>query len=171
MCGSGNAEIAEQQQTVGTQQHVFWLDITVNQALLMGISQGRGYLGRIVDNSGQRHTRTLGMAVTQGTPLSIVHHQEGFFLLTEPKIEQGHDMGMMQTKRTSFIQKRTPIIGIGQTYLEDFNSDLGVITKMLGQINVAKTAASKPLEQAIFAHGLPKTFLLICHVSSSPLLM
>jgi hypothetical protein len=111
------------------------------------------------------------MAITQGAIGGIVHYQEGLIVLAESKIEQGHDMGMLQTKHASLVQKRTPIIRLSQTHLEDFDSDLSVITKMLGLINVTKTAAPKPSEQAIFAHGLPEALRLICHISSSPLLV
>ena len=165
MCGSGDAKVREQHHVIGTQQHVFRLDIAVNQALLMRVLQGGSYLSRVVDNGEHRHTGTLRMAVSQGAFGSIVHHQEGFILPTQPKVEQGHDVGMAQTKHAGLVQKRTPIVGFDQTYLEDFDSDLRLIVEMLSQVDIAKTAAPEPSEQAIVTNGLPKAFLLICHIA------
>jgi hypothetical protein len=169
MGGSGNTKIAQQQRVIGTHQHVFRLDIAVDEALLMGILQGRTHLSRVLHNSGQWHTGTLGMAVTQSASRGVVHHEEGFILPTEPKVEQGHDVGVMQTKHAGFIEKRAPIIRFGQTCAQDFESDLGVSVEMLGQVDIARTTAPKPFDQAIVTHALPKAFPPICHVAFSRL--
>src|SRR6266849_10295370 len=49
-CEHGQAEITEQHRVTRTEQHILWLDITVNQALIMGKLQGGSDLLDVVDN-------------------------------------------------------------------------------------------------------------------------
>src|SRR6266853_1873165 len=43
-CEHGQAEVTEQHLITGTQQHILWLDITVDQVLVMGKLQGGSHL-------------------------------------------------------------------------------------------------------------------------------
>src|SRR2546428_8081315 len=49
-CKHGQAEVTEQHLVTGTEQHILWLDIPVDQALLMGKLQGGSDLLDVVDN-------------------------------------------------------------------------------------------------------------------------
>src|SRR5713226_4456860 len=73
-CEHGQAEVTEQHLVTGTEQHILWLDIPVDQALLMGKLQGRSDLLDVADNrlSGQRSV--FEMSLAEGPLRRILHH-------------------------------------------------------------------------------------------------
>jgi hypothetical protein len=64
MSGGGNAEIAEQDLMVSSNEHVFWLDIAVDMFMVVSILQSFCDLLCICYNGCQRNTITLAMTPT-----------------------------------------------------------------------------------------------------------
>src|SRR5260370_30566225 len=73
--GSGrHAKITEQDIIVLPNEHVFWLDIMVNEPVAMGILQSASNLLDIVDNSRERNACSFRVMLPEHASGIIVHH-------------------------------------------------------------------------------------------------
>ena len=73
----GNAEVAQQHFLVAPQEHIFWLDVAVNEPLIVGILQPIGHLLDIGQNGARRQRHAATMAGAQRAIGGIVHYQIG----------------------------------------------------------------------------------------------
>src|SRR5712692_388479 len=74
-------------------QHIFRLDIPVNDFFIMGILQSIGYLLQIRENNGRSDNGVSRMALSQRAIGGIVQHQEGS-VLQHVKIKDADNMRM-----------------------------------------------------------------------------
>src|SRR5450759_4682681 len=70
-----NAKITQQHLIVLTKQHIFWLDVAMNQLFRMGIIQSLGNLSGIRNDLHERNAPAFGIALAQRPTRSIVHDQ------------------------------------------------------------------------------------------------
>ncbi len=103
MSNDGNPKVTEQDFAASSDQHIFWLDIPVNDFLFMSILESVCDLFHIGDNGGQWYPIPLGIALAESALGDIVHHQE-WCAICHPKIECSHNMRMLQLRyQTGFL--------------------------------------------------------------------
>ena len=121
----------------GSYEHVFRLEITVEQVLIVGVLQGRGDGARVGDDSQERYRRARRVKLSQIPIQSIVHHQVGGLLL-DAKVEDTDDMRMHQVAQLTSCRKE--VLGGMRIYLsvQDFDSNLAIEVDVLAQIDVGK---------------------------------
>ena len=117
----GDAKVAEQETAISAHEHILWLDIAMDDTALMSVLQSGGYLLYIAYNRGQWQLAPFGMAISQRPSLRIFHHQKRLILVTEPKVEQWHNMGMAQTNGAGFVEKGFEILRVDELDLEEFD--------------------------------------------------
>ncbi len=103
MSYDSDTKVTEQNFAAPPDQHIFWLDIAVNDFLFMSILEPFGDLFHIGDNGGQWYLAPLGIALAESALGGIVHHQE-WCAICHPKIERSHNMRMLQLRyQTGFL--------------------------------------------------------------------
>jgi hypothetical protein len=66
-----DAKVTEPYLVVGSEQDVLWLDIAMDQSLIVGMLQGRGNRTDIGDDALQGQARAFGVSLTQRAVGSI----------------------------------------------------------------------------------------------------
>src|SRR5712692_10436324 len=88
-----DTKIAQQYFVAPPNQHIFRLDIPVNDFFMMGILQSIGYLLQIREDNGRSDNGVSRMALSQRAIGGIVQHQEGS-ILQHVKIKDADNMRM-----------------------------------------------------------------------------
>src|SRR5262249_51063631 len=105
VCYRHYTKVGEQQGLISTEQHVFWLYIAVDQAVLMQILQGSDQRPDIADHGGQRNACAFGMSLSERPTGNVLHHKVWDPLSTDPKIQHRDNMGMRELNHASFLNE------------------------------------------------------------------
>ena len=140
--GRGDAEVSHLDLAVRRYQHVPRLDVTVNQAVAVGESQGGRDVGRDVGRP-IRMDATLGAEHLGQTPaLHVLHHDEVGALLLTPVVH-ADDVGMVEVgRRLGLPTEALHEAGIARELIEqDLDRHRTIQQQVARQIHVGHTAA------------------------------
>ena len=139
---SRNAKIRDKRMPVG-EQNVLWLDVAMNDTVLVRIRQRVGHLTGVVEGGGDRertiapHSRPQGLAIHE-------RHE----VVEEPVdlagIDQRHDVGVVQLRRDLDLAQET--VGAERSRkvgVDHFHGDLPVVTRVVRQVHGAHPARAK----------------------------
>ena len=141
----GDAEVAEQDLVTPPQQHILWLNIAMDELLIVGILQGFGDLLDIADNGGQRQRDAFGMSVAQRAVGGVVHDEERDAILD---IEVQHTHNMRVDERCDGLGFAVEVLDVGSLHVEP---------QVLAEIDLGETSASQETYEAIVAQLLTYT--------------
>ena len=117
-----NAEIAQEERTIGIEQHIFRLDITMNQFPIMCIRESIGHLIDITYDSRKGESGAGGMAIAQRATGGIIHNEEGK-AAGEAEVEDAQNVGMFEgCDDLRFVGKSLHILG-GDFAMKDFDGN------------------------------------------------
>src|SRR5258708_6323185 len=105
----GNAKVAEHHLVVWPEQHVFWLDVSMNNPVLMSVLQGSGDLLDVGDDLFQGQARSFWIALSHGSIGSITHDQIGSGAL-DSKVQETDNVRMLQVGNGSRFLTKLPHI-------------------------------------------------------------
>ncbi|GAC1376789.1 MAG: hypothetical protein NVSMB44_45750 [Ktedonobacteraceae bacterium] len=157
----GDAEIAEQHGAVAMPQHVFGLDIAMNDASIMRILQGGGQGEQIAIDVLPGHAAPSGVQIAQGAPGSVFQDQKGHIVATEAKVEHGQNMRVAQAYDARLIEEVPQVFAARELQLQDFDRYLALIVKVFSKVDRAEGSLAKLAYQSILADLL----VLLGHTS------
>jgi hypothetical protein len=95
VCDNGDAKVAEQNVLVGRNEHIFGLNITMDNFVVMGILKCRSNLFDVITTFLKCHLAPFGMSLAECAMRCIVHDEKGDLIL-HPEIMDLNNMGMFQ---------------------------------------------------------------------------
>ena len=146
-----------------SQQQILGLEITVNQALIMGILQREGHLLEVGDDGLERQPHSLRMEPAQGATRSILHDQKWRTLL-HAKVQDAHNMGMAQGGQGTSLAQKAFHLTLVPWAMEQFDGGLGAQMHMLPQVDRPPLPLSQHLDELIGAELLSD---MIWHLRTS----
>ncbi len=90
-----------------SQQQILRFEIAMDQALVMGILQGRSDIGDIADDGLEGDSAAARMAFAQRPTWGVLHHQIGPFL-RQTKVEHAKNMRMIQLAQLTDFHEKVP---------------------------------------------------------------
>src|SRR5579885_515192 len=119
----GNAEIAEQNLALAPHQEVLWLDVSVVDVSLVRVVQRLGYLLNIADDARQRNGDSRGMALAECSIGGVVDDEVRGRVL-DPKIQEAHNMGMLQASNGVCLDAKPLDLLFVQVRAQHFDGNL-----------------------------------------------
>src|SRR5205807_4064351 len=102
----------------------------------------------------------FGMALPQCTVWSVVHDDKGSTRgRIDTEIDNRDDMWVLETETSCFVEEGGSLF-IGETEVQDLDGNLGVTIDIFGEVDVAESALSEQVEQAVSVDLLARA---VCH--------
>jgi hypothetical protein len=144
-------KVTEQDLLLFAYQHILWLEIQVQETLIVDILHRPGQLRHKGQNLCQGETASPGKALTQGTAGRIFHHQVGPALARTVLEERDNVRVLQASEQTGCGQKALLVLCAlpGGQYLERsrcFEIDV------LGQEHAGLSSTPQQMQQAIVAY-------------------
>jgi hypothetical protein len=150
---SGDSEVREDTMAA-REQDVLRFDVAVNETLPVGIAQGIGDLERDPGGVSQRELRLARQALPQRLARDVWHREpQGLHRTARrrrgPAIEDGQDMGMLQTGGgLDLPHKALGAERMGQLLMQDLEGDRPIVPNVARQVHRGHpTAPELTLEQ------------------------
>ncbi len=134
----GDAKIAEQDLVAAPQQHVFRLDVAVDELLVVGVLQGFSDLLHIGGDGCRSGGPASGDEPTQGAVGRVIHDQIGHARF-DVKMADAHDVGMLQPgDGARLLLELLQFVSIDQLRMQQFDGDLGAQAHIFAQVDFGK---------------------------------
>src|SRR6266571_4543855 len=152
---NSKAKITQQDFVVCSQQHILWLDIAMDQPIIMCILQGRCNLPDVVYD-GVQWERTFGVTITQGAVGGIFHQQE-WGCTVYAKIQNAQNVRMLESSDGLGLFEKVLQVVACHASLEDFDGGFGFEIDMLTKVDFSKASAAQKPHKTIVPQLLPST--------------
>src|SRR5712692_1687518 len=142
-----DAKVAEQDLVLYSDEHVLRLDITMDQAFIMGVLQGTGHLFDVGDDGGQQDSRALWVTLAQGA-VGCVFHDDERDTSFDAEVQDLYDVRVLEAKGACLDEEAVQVV-LGELW-EDFDGDLSVAAiEVLGQVDFAEATGSQQAREAV----------------------
>src|SRR6266852_923704 len=127
---------------MGPEQHIFWLDIAMDEFSVVGVLQGCRDLLDIGNDAYWQEWSAFGMAFAKRAVWSVVHDHKGDVVLYT-KFQDADNVGVYKAGDSLRFDEELLHILANQAYGKHFDSSFGLQVNMFAEVDIGEAALSQ----------------------------